>query len=35
VVKQITLGFHPDRFAIGGGFAWVGVTKDVYGGTCP
>jgi YVTN family beta-propeller protein len=34
VVKQIKLGFHPQRLAVGGGFAWVGVTKYVYFGTC-
>jgi YVTN family beta-propeller protein len=35
VVKMIKLGYHPHWLAAGGGFAWVGVGKDVYFGTCP
>jgi len=35
VVGTIDLGYHPYWLAVGGGFAWVGVGKDVYFGTCP
>jgi YVTN family beta-propeller protein len=35
VVRTIDLGYHPHWLAVGGGFAWVGVGKDVYFGTCP
>jgi hypothetical protein len=32
VVGTIELGYHPQWLAVGGGFAWVGVGKDVYFG---
>jgi DNA-binding beta-propeller fold protein YncE len=35
VVRTIELGYHPQWLALGGGFAWVGVGKNVYFGTCP
>jgi YVTN family beta-propeller protein len=37
VVGTIKLGYHPQWLAVGGGFAWVGVGKDVYAdfGNCP
>jgi class 3 adenylate cyclase/DNA-binding beta-propeller fold protein YncE len=35
VVGTIELGYHPFNLAVGGGFAWVGVGKNVYFGTCP
>src|SRR5262249_34741098 len=28
------LGYHPQSLAVGCGFAWVGVGKNVYFGTC-
>jgi YVTN family beta-propeller protein len=34
VVATIELGYHPFGLAVGGGFAWVGVRKNVYFGTC-
>jgi YVTN family beta-propeller protein len=34
VVRTIELGYHPFNLAVGGGFAWVGVGKNVYFGTC-
>jgi YVTN family beta-propeller protein len=35
VVGTIKLGYHPLGLAVGGRFAWVGVGKNVYFGTCP
>jgi len=35
IVGTIELGYHPQWLAVGGGFAWVGVGKNVYFGTCP
>jgi YVTN family beta-propeller protein len=35
IVRTIELGYHPQWLAVGGRFAWVGVGKDVYFGTCP
>jgi YVTN family beta-propeller protein len=35
VVGTIELGYHPGGLAVGDGFAWVGVLKNVYFGTCP
>jgi YVTN family beta-propeller protein len=34
VVATIKLGYHPFDLAVGGGFAWVGVGKNVYFGSC-
>jgi YVTN family beta-propeller protein len=34
VIGRIELGYHPFGLAVGGGFAWVGVGKNVYFGTC-
>jgi YVTN family beta-propeller protein len=34
VVGTIELGYHPQNLAVGGGFAWVGVGKNVFFGTC-
>jgi YVTN family beta-propeller protein len=34
VARTIELGYHPHWLAAGGGFAWVGVGRDVYFGTC-
>jgi hypothetical protein len=35
VVRTIKLGYHPFVLKVGGGFAWVGVRKNVYFGSCP
>ena len=35
VVGTLELGYHPSWLAVGGGFAWVGVGKNVYFGSCP
>jgi YVTN family beta-propeller protein len=35
VVGTIELGYHPQWLAVDGDFAWVGVGKYVYFGTCP
>jgi YVTN family beta-propeller protein len=35
VVGRIELGYHPFGLAVRGGFAWVGVLKNVYFGACP
>ena len=35
VVATIELGYHPQSLAVDGGFAWVGVGKNVYFGSCP
>ncbi len=32
---MLELGYHPSWLAVGGGFAWVGVGKNVYFGSCP
>jgi YVTN family beta-propeller protein len=34
VVRSIKLGYHPQWLALGRGFAWIGVGKGVYFGTC-
>lgn len=35
VIRTIGLAYHPQWLAVRGGFAWVGVGKNVYFGTCP
>ena len=35
VVGTIELGYHPQVVAVDGDFAWVGVGKNVYFGSCP
>jgi YVTN family beta-propeller protein len=35
VVDTIKLGYHPQGLAVDGDFAWAGVGKNLYFGTCP